>query len=154
MARPAFVGICLSRRVKEQDMVLGAGRSLIPARLLVLVIGLAACSLIVPARAEQPLVEKLVLADTIQPVTADELNRAIVRAGANGAQALLVELNTPGGLLDSTRSMAGAILSSRVPVIVYVSPAGARAGSAGSFFWSRQTLPLWLLEPTQGRRTR
>ena len=46
---------------------------------------------------------------------------------------MLVELDTPGGLLDSTRSMVGAILSSKVPVIVYVSPAGARAGSAGFF---------------------
>ncbi len=42
-------------------------------------------------------------------------------------------MDTPGGLLDSTRTMAGAILGSRVPVIVYVSPAGARAGSAGFF---------------------
>ena len=42
-------------------------------------------------------------------------------------------MDTPGGLLDSTRKMAGAILASRVPVIVYVSPAGARAGSAGFF---------------------
>ncbi|MGA2167523.1 MAG: nodulation protein NfeD [Terracidiphilus sp.] len=86
-----------------------------------------------PALPEQPLVEKLVLSDTIQPVTAGQLDRAIARASANGAQALLVELDTPGGLLDSTRGMVGAILSSRVPVIVYVSPAGARAGSAGFF---------------------
>ena len=86
-----------------------------------------------PALAVQPLVEKLVLSDTIQPVTAGQLDRAIARANANGAQALLVELDTPGGLLDSTRGMVGAILGSRVPVIVYVSPAGARAGSAGFF---------------------
>jgi membrane-bound serine protease (ClpP class) len=86
------------------------------------------------AAAEQPpLVEKLVLADTIQPVTAGELDRALARANSEGAQALLVVLDTPGGLLDSTRAMAGAILSSRVPVIVYVGPAGARAGSAGFF---------------------
>ena len=44
-----------------------------------------------------------------------------------------MELDTPGGLLDSMRTMAGAILSSRVPVIVYVAPAGARAGSAGFY---------------------
>ena len=86
-----------------------------------------------PAPAQQPLVEKLVLSDTIQPVTEGELDRAIARANRDGAQALLVELDTPGGLLDSTRTMAGAILSSQVPVIVYVSPAGARAGSAGFF---------------------
>ena len=83
--------------------------------------------------AEQPLVEKVVLSDTIQPVSAGELDRAIAQANADGAQALLVELNTPGGLLDSTREMVGKILGSRVPVIVYVSPGGARAGSAGFF---------------------
>jgi membrane-bound serine protease (ClpP class) len=83
--------------------------------------------------AQQPVVDKLVLSDTIQPVSADELTRALARANSDGSRALLIELDTPGGLLDSTRSMAGAILSSRVPVIVYVSPAGARAGSAGFF---------------------
>jgi membrane-bound serine protease (ClpP class) len=85
------------------------------------------------ARAQQPLVEKFVLDDTIQPVSADELNRAIARANADGAQALLIEMDTPGGLVDSMRSMAGAILGSRVPIIVYVGPSGARAGSAGFF---------------------
>ena len=99
---------------------------------LVAVLGLA-CGLAAPAAAPSPLVEKLVLADTIQPVSAGMLERAIALANADGAAALLVELNTPGGMLESTRTMAGAILGSRVPVIVYVSPAGARAGSAGFF---------------------
>jgi membrane-bound serine protease (ClpP class) len=83
--------------------------------------------------APQPLVEEFVLADTIQPVTAGQLDRAIARANSEGAAALLIEMNTPGGLVDSMRNMAGAILSSRVPVIIYVAPAGARAGSAGFF---------------------
>jgi len=95
---------------------------------LAVLLGLAA-----PAHAQQPVVDKFVLDDTIQPVTQGELSRAIARANTDGAQALLVELDTPGGLLDSTRTMAGSILSSKVPVIVYVSPAGARAGSAGFF---------------------
>jgi membrane-bound serine protease (ClpP class) len=86
-----------------------------------------------PAFAQQPIVDKLVLYDTIQPVTAGQLDRAIAQANSDGAEALLVELDTPGGLLDSTRGMVGAMLSSRVPVIVYVGPAGARAGSAGFF---------------------
>jgi len=93
----------------------------------------AAIVLAAPMRAQQPIIEKFVLADTIQPVSSGELDRAIARAAADGAQALLIELNTPGGLLESTRGMVGAILSSRVPVIVYVAPAGARAGSAGFF---------------------
>jgi len=83
--------------------------------------------------APQAILDKLVLSDTIQPVTAGQLDRAIAQANSDGAQALLVELNTPGGLLDSTRGMVGAMLGSRVPVIVYVAPAGARAGSAGFF---------------------
>ena len=83
--------------------------------------------------AQQPVVEKLVLNDTIQPVTAGILDRAIAQSNKDNAAALLVEINTPGGLVDSMRHMAGAILSSRVPVIIYVAPAGARAGSAGFF---------------------
>jgi membrane-bound serine protease (ClpP class) len=94
---------------------------------------LATCGLVSPVLAEQPIVDKLTLSDTIQPVTAGELDRALAQANSDGAQALLIELNTPGGLLDSMRSMIGAILASRVPVIVYVSPAGARAGSAGFY---------------------
>jgi membrane-bound serine protease (ClpP class) len=86
-----------------------------------------------PAFADQPVVDKLVLDDTIQPVSADEVTRALDRANADGAHALLIELDTPGGLLDSMRDMVGAILRSRVPVIVYVAPSGARAGSAGFF---------------------
>jgi len=85
------------------------------------------------AAAPQPVVDKLVLSDTIQPISQGQLDRAIAKANADGAQALLVEMDTPGGLLDSMRTMAGAILGSRVPVIVYVSPAGARAGSAGFY---------------------
>ena len=85
------------------------------------------------ARAQRPVVDKLVLDDTIQSVSAGLLERAIARANSQGAAALLIEMNTPGGLVDSMRTMAGAILSSRVPVIVYVAPAGARAGSAGFF---------------------
>jgi membrane-bound serine protease (ClpP class) len=66
-------------------------------------------------------------------VSAGQLERAIAQANSNGAQALLVELDTPGGLLDSMRAMVKGILGSRVPVIVYVAPAGARAGSAGFY---------------------
>ena len=85
------------------------------------------------AAAEQAVVDKLVLDDTIQPVSADELTRAIVRANSDGAHALLIQMDTPGGLVDSMRAMVAAILGSHVPVIVYVSPSGARAGSAGFF---------------------
>ena len=88
---------------------------------------------VVAASAQVPVVEKLILDETIQPVSAGMLDRAIAHANGSGAAALLIEMNTPGGLVDSMRTMAGAILSSRVPVIIYVAPAGARAGSAGFF---------------------
>lgn len=87
----------------------------------------------VEARAQQPVVDELILHDTFQPVSADEVTRALDRANSDGAQALLIDLDTPGGLLDSMRTMVGAILRSRVPVIVYVAPSGSRAGSAGFF---------------------
>src|SRR5215469_7107653 len=93
----------------------------------------AAAVLAAPAGAQQPRVDKFVLDDTIQPVTAGQLDRALAKANSDGAAALLIELNTPGGLVESMRGMAGAILSTRVPVIIYVAPAGARAGSAGFF---------------------
>jgi membrane-bound serine protease (ClpP class) len=85
------------------------------------------------AQGQQPFVEKLVLDGTIQPVSSGMLDRAIAHAKGSGASALLIEMNTPGGLVDSMRIMAGSILSSPLPVIVYVAPAGARAGSAGFF---------------------
>lgn len=85
------------------------------------------------ASADQPTVVLLRLDDTIQPISEDYLNRAIDRAAALHATALLVELDTPGGLLSSMRQMVGRIGTSPVPVIVYVAPGGARAGSAGFF---------------------
>src|SRR5258708_2994788 len=86
-----------------------------------------------PGNAREGFVEKVVLEGKIEGVSAGMLERALAHENSDGAAALLVEMNTPGGLVDSMRTMAGAILSSRVPVIVYVAPAGARAGSAGFF---------------------
>jgi membrane-bound serine protease (ClpP class) len=83
--------------------------------------------------AQQPVVVKVVLKDTIQPVSQGMLERALTHANDAGAAALLIEMDTPGGLVDSMRGMVGAILGSRVPVIIYVAPSGARAGSAGFF---------------------
>jgi membrane-bound serine protease (ClpP class) len=71
--------------------------------------------------------------DTVQPVSSEYLKRGLKQAQTHRAEAVLIELDTPGGLLDSTREMVGSILSSPVPVIVYIAPSGARAGSAGFF---------------------
>lgn len=71
--------------------------------------------------------------DTIQPITDEYISRAIDRARQTNADAVLIELSTPGGLIDSTRSIITKILASPAPVIVYVAPTGARAASAGFF---------------------
>lgn len=69
----------------------------------------------------------------INPVVSDYVVDEIARAEKNGTHAVIIELNTPGGLLDATRSTIGAMLNSALPIIVYVAPRGARATSAGVF---------------------
>ena len=69
----------------------------------------------------------------INPVAASFIHRSIEQAASENAACILIHLNTPGGLLKSTRLIVGDILESPIPVIVYVSPAGAHAGSAGVF---------------------
>ena len=70
---------------------------------------------------------------SIHAVSARFLERALDTASEDGARVVIVTLDTPGGLLDSTRDIVGAIQESPVPVVVYVSPSGARAASAGTF---------------------
>ncbi len=70
---------------------------------------------------------------SINPVTASYIQDGIAKAKAAKAECLLIHLNTPGGLLKSTRAIVRDLLDSPVPVIVYVSPGGAHAGSAGVF---------------------
>jgi membrane-bound serine protease (ClpP class) len=76
---------------------------------------------------------KIVLNDTIQPITDEFIGRALAEAKAKNDQALLIEINTPGGLVESTREIIEKIVDSPVPVIVYVTPSGSRAASAGFF---------------------
>jgi membrane-bound serine protease (ClpP class) len=76
---------------------------------------------------------KIVVDDTIQPITEEYISRAIDEAQRRNDQAVLIEINTPGGLVESTRKIINKITSSQVPVIVYVTPGGSRAGSAGIF---------------------
>jgi membrane-bound serine protease (ClpP class) len=82
---------------------------------------------------DPPVVVKLTIHDTIQPITADYLQRGLDTAARLHAQAVIISMGTPGGLLESTRAMVQAIESSPVPVIIFISPAGSRAGSAGFF---------------------
>ena len=76
---------------------------------------------------------KIVVNDTIQPITEEYIGRAIAEAHARNASAVLMEMNTPGGLVTSTRAIIEKITASPVPVIVYVAPTASRAGSAGIF---------------------
>ena len=69
----------------------------------------------------------------IHPITVDLLAHALDQAASQNAAAVLLRLNTPGGLLDATRQMNEKIVASRVPVIAYVTPSGGRAASAGFF---------------------
>ena len=86
-----------------------------------------------PLSAQSPLVVKLTIHDTIQPITAEYLKRGLDDAAARHASAVLVSMGTPGGLLESTREMVANIEASSVPVIIFIEPSGSRAGSAGFF---------------------
>jgi membrane-bound serine protease (ClpP class) len=76
---------------------------------------------------------KVVVNDTIQPISEEYITRAIEEARRRNDQAVLIEMNTPGGLVSSTRGIIEKITASPVPVIVYVTPTGGHAGSAGIF---------------------
>jgi membrane-bound serine protease (ClpP class) len=76
---------------------------------------------------------KIVVNDTIQPVAAEYIDHAIQEAQRNHSEALLIEINTPGGLVISTREIVEKVLNSAVPIIIYVTPSGARAASAGFY---------------------
>ena len=94
---------------------------------------LAGLLLLVLSTASSAKVLKIVVDDAIHPITDEYIGRAIAEAERSKAQALLIEINTPGGLLDSTRGIIEKILASPVPVIIYVTPSGSRAASAGFF---------------------
>ena len=69
----------------------------------------------------------------INPVTQRYISRTIERGEKDGARLVVIQLNTPGGLLESTRRIVGDLLNARVPIAVYVQPRGAHAASAGTF---------------------
>ena len=86
-----------------------------------------------PKGASAPHVDLIVIDGTINPAVDDFIRESIGRAKSNGARALIIQLDTPGGLLSSTRTIVKEILGAPVPVMVYVAPSGAGAGSAGVF---------------------
>lgn len=96
--------------------------------------GLALAFLVaVPAAAEPTAVSLIHIEGVINPVTMRLVELAIDRAQAQRSQALIIELDTPGGLERSMRGIVQRMLNAELPVIVYVAPTGARAASAGVF---------------------
>ena len=86
-----------------------------------------------PKNGSSPHVNWINIDGTINPAVDDFIRESIARAKADGARSLIIQLDTPGGLLTSTRTIVKELLGSPVPVMVYVAPGGAGAGSAGVF---------------------
>jgi membrane-bound serine protease (ClpP class) len=86
-----------------------------------------------PAGAQTPTIVALTLNGVVDPLVADYLSGSVQRAQDAGATAVLVEIDTPGGLDSSMRQITQSFLNADIPVICYVAPSGARAASAGAF---------------------
>ncbi len=89
--------------------------------------------ILTPLVADAQVIISLKVDGTVNPASANFIHNAIEKGTREKAEGIIIHLNTPGGLLRSTRVIVTDILESPVPVIVYVSPAGAHAGSAGVF---------------------
>jgi membrane-bound serine protease (ClpP class) len=98
-----------------------------------LVVAAVSAAGLAAALAEAPQVEVITYDGVINPVAAEYVTEAIGAAAERRAEALILKLDTPGGLDSSMRTIVKALLASEVPVIVYVAPTGARAASAGVF---------------------
>jgi membrane-bound serine protease (ClpP class) len=98
----------------------------------VLVLALLAGFLPVRAQVDAPLVMVLTVDDAVAPPMVEYLKRGLSRADQQGAELVILQLNTPGGSIDSMNEVIQLIRNSRVPVVVYVAPSGAMAGSAGT----------------------
>jgi len=116
----------------------GAGRPLRSLALLLLLLGASMAFLgakrePVPVETGKPQIDVLTLTGAIQPISAQVMIQAIDRAERQKLEALVVRLDTPGGLDTAMRDIIQRILSSEVPVVIYVAPSGGRAASAGTF---------------------
>ena len=109
---------------------LSRGLSLAALCLGLLLLGIGAARDVRAAAGE---VRVLTIDGVINPISARYVLRGIEAAAEDGDAAVLIELDTPGGLLDATQDITGAMLNARLPVIVYVTPVGTHAASAGTF---------------------
>jgi membrane-bound serine protease (ClpP class) len=96
-------------------------------------LALIAALLLAPAVALGEHINLIRIDGSVNPASSDFLQQAVATSEQDGALALIIELDTPGGLLAAAKDMVMALLNARVPVIVYVSPSGAWAASAGAF---------------------
>jgi membrane-bound serine protease (ClpP class) len=96
--------------------------------LVVMLVLLAGTNIVFAQQSEVYIIQ---VADAISPGTADFIKSGLKTAEENGAACVIIELDTPGGLAESMRLIVQNILASRVPVVVFVYPGGARAASAG-----------------------
>ncbi len=87
----------------------------------------------------------------ITPAMAQYLSRGIKTAESQGAEALILQLNTPGGSIDTMNEMEQMMLASNVPIIVYVAPKGAMAASAGTIITLAGHALPWHLAPPSGQ---
>ncbi len=108
-------------------------RRLIAVAAVVAAVALLAWQATDPARADEPTVLVIEVDGAIEPLSAAHIARGLDKAREDGASLVVIRLDTPGGLVDSTREIVERLLEAHVPVAVYVSPAGARAASAGTF---------------------
>ena len=92
---------------------------------------LAATTVWAAASGRPPIVETALVDAIIHPVTSEFMREAIAKADADGAALIVFTLQTPGGLLDSTRDINNAIIAAKTPVAIFVGPSGNRAASAG-----------------------
>ncbi len=120
--------LTISRRLLSHSTVLLA------AAVLAAVVPLGAQDEIQTSETEDtPLVVRVAVDSIIHPVSAEFVIESLAEADRRHADAFVMELSTPGGLLTSTRDIFSAMLSAETPVVVYVSPSGAQAASAGFF---------------------
>ena len=106
-----------------------------PVRLLSCVCLLTGLGMLlgVHARSQQAHVNRIAIDASINPAVGDFIRENIGQSAQEGALALIIQLDTPGGLLNSTKSIVKDMLGAPLPVLLYVSPSGAGAGSAGVF---------------------
>ena len=103
-------------------------------RILLILIGLLlVVSITVSAQTAGSRIDVLTVKGTINPVLTDYISRGIAQAEETGAHAVIIQMDTPGGLDTAMRNIIQEIINAKVPVVVYVSPAGARAASAGAY---------------------